>query len=213
ETSCVLSTCPVAALLICTCSVRPCWSQSRKYSSRSCVWPSVRSTSTLKLVVHNAAAGRTLRVAVAEAPLSSVGAKATDSAWLLTTPSTVPAAGVSAKVPGTSAVASSGADDSGVPEAIPAGSAHVTVGAAGVTTIVAVAVSDRPNHGTQIDDLERSPIVEDQGGAGMTIRAGPPQRPPGGAVDDQVAIALHDRISARVAVGRRVQDDPAARAV
>ena len=41
---------PRAALLICTCSLRPWSSQSRKYSSRSCVWPSVRFTSTVKLV-------------------------------------------------------------------------------------------------------------------------------------------------------------------
>src|SRR5262249_6499351 len=88
-----------------------------------------------------------------------------------------------------------------------------TVGVAGVTTIVAVVVSDRPDHGTQIDDLERSPIVEDKGGAGMTVRAGVPQRRPGGAVDDQVAIALQGRISARVAVGPRVPDDLAARPV
>src|SRR5262245_35481401 len=170
----------------------------------------------MSAAVAVAAAGRTLRVAGAEAPVSSVesvGVMATDSAWLLPTPSTGPAAGVSAMVPGTSAVASSRADDNGAPETIPAGLAHLTVGGAGVTPIVAVVVSDRPDHGTLIDDRERPPIVEDQRGAGMTIRAGPPQRRPGGAVDDQVAVALHDRISARVTPGPRMPDDPAARAV
>jgi hypothetical protein len=108
------------------------------------------------VAVAVAAAGRTLRVAVAEAPLESaesVGAKATDSARFLPTPSTVPAAGESVKVPGTSAVASSCAHDSGVRETRLDGLAHVTVGVAGVTPILAVVVSDRPDHGTQIDDL------------------------------------------------------------
>ena len=45
----VFSTAPVEALLICTVSLRAVVSQSRKYNSRSCVWPSVRFTSTVKL--------------------------------------------------------------------------------------------------------------------------------------------------------------------
>ena len=44
------STVPVPASLICTCSPRPWLSQSSKYSSRSCAWPSARFTSTVKLV-------------------------------------------------------------------------------------------------------------------------------------------------------------------
>ena len=54
----VFGTCPVLAVLVCTCSVRPCWSRSRKYNARSCTWPSVRSTSTEKLVVNQVAAIR-----------------------------------------------------------------------------------------------------------------------------------------------------------
>ena len=105
------------------------------------------------------------------ASVESVEVKVTDSAWSLPAPGTVPAAGESVKVPGTSAVASSRADDSGVPETMLDGSAHVTVGAAGVTAIVA-ARSDSPDHGTLIDHRERPPIVEDKGRAGTTIRAG-----------------------------------------
>src|SRR6516165_12082971 len=52
----------------------------------------------------------------------------------------------------------------------------VPTDAAGVTTILAVVVSDRPEYGTLIDDRQRPPIVEDKGGAGMTVRAGVPQR-------------------------------------
>ena len=48
----VSSTVPVPASLICTCSPRPLLSQSRKYSSRSCAWPSARLTSTVKLVAE-----------------------------------------------------------------------------------------------------------------------------------------------------------------
>ena len=48
----VSSTVPVSASLICTCSPGPGWSQSRKYSSRSCAWPSARLTLTVKLVVE-----------------------------------------------------------------------------------------------------------------------------------------------------------------
>src|SRR5262249_30547018 len=73
--------------------------------------------------------------------------------------------------------------------------------------------SGPPDHGTLIDDLERSRIVEDQEGAGVPRRSGVPQRRPGGAIDHEVAIGLHGRISARVAVGPRVPDDLAARAV
>src|SRR5262249_39987216 len=56
-------------------------------------------------------------------------------------------------------------------------------------------------------------VLELEGGAGVTIRAGVPQRRPGGAIDDQVAVALHGRRGARVAPGPRVPDDLAARAV
>ena len=48
----VSSTAPVAASVIWTCSFRPWLSQSRKYSSRSCDWPSVMLTSTVKLVLE-----------------------------------------------------------------------------------------------------------------------------------------------------------------
>ncbi len=48
----VSSTLPVPASLICTCSPRPLLSQSSKYSSRSCDWPSARLTSTVKLVAE-----------------------------------------------------------------------------------------------------------------------------------------------------------------
>ena len=53
----VSSTAPVVALLIWICSLRPALSQSRKYSARSCVWPSVRFTSTVKLVRRVPAGG------------------------------------------------------------------------------------------------------------------------------------------------------------
>ena len=46
----VSSTLPVPASLIWTCSPRPLLLQSTKYSSRLCVWPSARLTSTVKLV-------------------------------------------------------------------------------------------------------------------------------------------------------------------
>ncbi len=55
------STVPLAASLICTDSFRPVLGQSRKYSARSCAWPSVRLTLTVKLVpllLYQAAAAR-----------------------------------------------------------------------------------------------------------------------------------------------------------
>ena len=48
----VSSTVPLTASLSCTCSPRPLLSQSSKYSSRSCAWPSARLTSTVKLVAE-----------------------------------------------------------------------------------------------------------------------------------------------------------------
>jgi hypothetical protein len=53
ETDCVLSTVPVATLLICTVSARPRLSQSSRYSSRLYAFPSPRLTSTVKLVDEN----------------------------------------------------------------------------------------------------------------------------------------------------------------
>ncbi len=45
----MLSTAPVVALLSWIDSDRPTLGQSSRYSSMSCDWPSVRSTSTVKL--------------------------------------------------------------------------------------------------------------------------------------------------------------------
>jgi hypothetical protein len=56
ETVCVLSTAPLLVSLICTCSDRPALSQSTRYSSRSCARPTVRETSTVKLVGASQAA-------------------------------------------------------------------------------------------------------------------------------------------------------------